>query len=369
MTINIKMHKKQQNSNRPLFSFCLFAYNQEKYIREAIEGAFSQTYTPLEIILSDDCSDDNTYDIMKQMAKSYEGPHDVILNRNEVNLGFGEHINRIVNIAKGEWLAFASGDDVSKSDRLSFVFNKLMNTDFHETIKYIGTGVESIDFMGKARRLHYLDFSGEIVLPGCMAVYHSDCFSKFEPLNSNIMVEDFVLPYRALLMGRWLLINEPTVLYRDIASKDYLDSYYKSYKFQTSLILSYKQRNSDIEYIKSDLNDRTIKYLQNLNNMLIERSESVTIKRKQFIDFYTSNWQHKIKSLFINKDFTFYEKIKLLINSSRNFRLAKYYIKSIKDNLKRKKNLEMKESIVLDLIDITDRKYIIQGINSLIPER
>lgn len=358
-----------QNTNRPLFSFCLFAYNQEKYIREAVEAAFSQTYVPLEIILSDDCSDDNTYDIMKEMVSSYKGPHDVILNRNDKNLGFGEHINRIVNIAKGEWLAFASGDDVSKSDRLSFVFNKLMNTDFHETVKYIGTGVESIDFMGKVRRLHYLNFSGEIALPGCMAVYHSDCFSKFEPLNSKIMVEDFVLPYRALLMGRWLLINEPTVLYRDIASKDYLDSYYKYYKFQTSLILSYEQRNSDIEYIKSELNDGTIKYLQNLNHVLIESTESVTIRRKKVIAFYTGNWQQRIKLVFINKDFTFYEKLKLFINSSKNFRLAKYYIRSIKDNLKRKKRLEIKESIVLDLNDIIDRKYIIQGINSLIPER
>ena len=41
---------------RPLVTFALFAYNQEKYIREAVEGAFSQTYEPLEIILSDDYS-------------------------------------------------------------------------------------------------------------------------------------------------------------------------------------------------------------------------------------------------------------------------------------------------------------------------
>ena len=35
-------------------AFALFAYNQEQYVREAIEGAFSQTYQPLEIILSDE---------------------------------------------------------------------------------------------------------------------------------------------------------------------------------------------------------------------------------------------------------------------------------------------------------------------------
>ena len=40
----------------PLVTFALFAYNQERYVREAVEGAFAQTYQPLEIILSDDCS-------------------------------------------------------------------------------------------------------------------------------------------------------------------------------------------------------------------------------------------------------------------------------------------------------------------------
>ena len=41
-------------------TFVLLAYNQEKYIREAVDGALAQTYHPLKIILSDDCSSDRT---------------------------------------------------------------------------------------------------------------------------------------------------------------------------------------------------------------------------------------------------------------------------------------------------------------------
>jgi glycosyltransferase involved in cell wall biosynthesis len=40
-----------------------------------VEGAFSQTYSPLEIILSDDCSSDRTFEIMEEMAREYQGPH------------------------------------------------------------------------------------------------------------------------------------------------------------------------------------------------------------------------------------------------------------------------------------------------------
>ena len=47
---------------KPLVTFALFAYNQERFITEAVEAAFAQTYQPLEIIISDDGSSDKTYD-------------------------------------------------------------------------------------------------------------------------------------------------------------------------------------------------------------------------------------------------------------------------------------------------------------------
>lgn len=68
--------------DRPLVTLALFSYNQEQYIREAVEGAFSQTYEPLEIILSDYCSSGQTYEIMQEMASVYEGPHEVRAQRN-----------------------------------------------------------------------------------------------------------------------------------------------------------------------------------------------------------------------------------------------------------------------------------------------
>ena len=64
---------------RPLVTFALFAYNQEKYIHEAVEGALAQTYEPLEIILSDDSSTDRTFEVMSELAKKYNGKNKVIV--------------------------------------------------------------------------------------------------------------------------------------------------------------------------------------------------------------------------------------------------------------------------------------------------
>lgn len=100
-----------------LVTFALFAYNQEKYIREAVLGAFSQTYTPLEIILSDDGSTDRTYEIIQHMVAEYSGPHNVRCRQSPVNSGVYHHVASAIKEAQGELIVLAAGDDVSKAHR------------------------------------------------------------------------------------------------------------------------------------------------------------------------------------------------------------------------------------------------------------
>ena len=62
------MFVKKAGDEQLFVTFVLFAYNQEKYIREAVEGALSQTYGAMEIILSDDRSTDRTFEIMEEVV-------------------------------------------------------------------------------------------------------------------------------------------------------------------------------------------------------------------------------------------------------------------------------------------------------------
>ncbi len=52
---------------KPLLSFLVTSFNQEKYIAEAVDGDFTQTYSPLEIIVSNDNSRDRTFEIAQEM--------------------------------------------------------------------------------------------------------------------------------------------------------------------------------------------------------------------------------------------------------------------------------------------------------------
>src|SRR5258706_790207 len=101
---------------RPLLPFVVATFNQEAYVRQAITNAFAQTYSPLEIIISDDCSRDRTFIIASEMAATYKGPHTIRLNRNPTNFGIGGHVNRIMELCRGALVIAAAGDEVCLSD-------------------------------------------------------------------------------------------------------------------------------------------------------------------------------------------------------------------------------------------------------------
>ena len=112
-------------ADRPLVTLFVLAYRQEGFVRAAIEGAFAQTWSPLEIILSDDASPDGTFRVMQEMAAAYSGPHRLVLNRNEKNLGLTAHVSRVMALATGGFVVQNAGDDVSHPERVATARRRL----------------------------------------------------------------------------------------------------------------------------------------------------------------------------------------------------------------------------------------------------
>jgi len=217
-----KQMEEKTVTDKPLVSFCLIAYNQEQYIREAVKGAFAQTYSPLEIILSDDCSVDRTFEIMKEMAAEYKGSHTIILNRNEKNLGIAGHVNKVFSVARGEWFVLAAGDDISVPQRVERVAACF---EAHPGVVLVQSNGYSIDESGVRvwpRRQNYgtsieaLSIAEFIKSPvtskyaGALATYHRKLFEVFGPL-SLCGTEDVVYPLRARLVGDLYYLDEPLV--------------------------------------------------------------------------------------------------------------------------------------------------------------
>jgi glycosyltransferase involved in cell wall biosynthesis len=68
--------------NEPLVSMLLLIYQQQSTVEAAVRGALAQTYSLLEIVISDDASTDGTRAAIDHALDGYNGPHRIIRNTN-----------------------------------------------------------------------------------------------------------------------------------------------------------------------------------------------------------------------------------------------------------------------------------------------
>lgn len=260
-------------TKKPLFTLFIYAFNHEKFIREAISGAFSQTYTPTEIILSDDCSTDNTWPIMQEMAENYTGPHRIILNRNEKNLGISDHLNCIMQLGNGDWFVLGAGDDISLPDRLQIIYDSITQ---HPNAYGVATALLDIDEEGRKTRNHTFDVEHPYVT-GASGAWHKKCFEFFGDITQKTTAEDIVIPFRALLLGELLLIKTPTVKYRyhdesisNPLNQGLVDAWKHLEKIKYQLINACRQRLIDLEKAKHLVPPLAFEALEIRHKQLIE---------------------------------------------------------------------------------------------------
>jgi hypothetical protein len=207
----------------PLASILLIAYNQQATVAEAIAGALAQTYTPLEIIVSDDRSTDATWQRMQDAVAGYGGPHRVRLNRNERNLGIGAHLSRIAAMAQGELLFVAAGDDVSLPQRCEKVVAAWLANDRRPDL--IASALVDIDTQGATHGLlvpsalqEWRSLADWAARPpfvvGAGQAWTRRLFERFDPLPEGTVAEDLVMVFRAIGSGGALTLTEPLVRYR-----------------------------------------------------------------------------------------------------------------------------------------------------------
>lgn len=96
-----------------LVSIVMPSYNTASYIKDSIESVLNQTYTNWELIIVDDCSTDNTDEVVTSI-------HDGRIRylKNEKNSGAAVSRNRALRVAKGRWIAFLDSDDLWMPEKL-----------------------------------------------------------------------------------------------------------------------------------------------------------------------------------------------------------------------------------------------------------
>lgn len=203
-------------------------YNAEKYIEATINSVQNQTYKNWEMIIVDDCSKDNSYGLVKKIAKNESR---IKLVKNKENCGVTKTRNKGIKIAEGKYIAFLDADDLWHPKKLekqiSFMKkNKVL-------ISY--TGYEKINEDGTIR--------GKIKVP-IKVTYH-------ESLKGNIMGCLTVIYDQEKLSKKYfkeLKMSEDHVLWLEIL-KD-TDSYGIGDSLAKYRVLENSRSSSKIDAIK-----------------------------------------------------------------------------------------------------------------------
>lgn len=236
---------------KPLVSYVLTAYNIENFIEESVKCAFNQTYQNLEIVLSDDCSTDKTFDIMKKMADEYKGPHKIVLNRNEKNMGISQHMSKCyTELASGEIIIAAHGDDVSLPERTQISVDFLLEHPEHTAVSL---GVKAVNEDGipltetchdaiVTKILSY-DFNGGGNIPAPSRAFLKKVMTTFGPLNDDCPTEDELITFRALMLGKNAFLPEIGVYYRKHDGSNSNPQFFDRFPLEKIL----KQQNDDME--------------------------------------------------------------------------------------------------------------------------
>lgn len=182
-----------QNIN-PLVTIGMPLYNGERYMQEAIDSILNQTYTNLELVIVNDGSSDTSIDIVK----SYSDPR-IRLFHNDQNRGVAYTRNRVIDYAKGDYLAWMDCDDISLPDKIELQVNLMEN---QKNIHVCGTSYllffeDTVYYEDKAKqdyekiRASFVFKPATIFMPTAMIRMQ---ILKDDPIRFNeklLMAEDF----------------------------------------------------------------------------------------------------------------------------------------------------------------------------------
>ena len=292
------MHKSCYYREAPSVTVFLFAYNQEKFVEAACRSILSQDYEePIQIIFSDDCSEDGTFEIMTGIAESYEGIHTLHLNRNDKNLGLIAHINLSYSISTGDLIVGAAGDDISSPNRVTENIEAYRKSANQPMSLY--SSVYEMTHSGKVGRVIKPPYtknqalikyaSSQALIIGAAHAWHRNIFEVFGSIEEPDAYEDLVLAYRSALLNGLVYIDIPLVKYRIGVGVSQTGKHNKRELLNKEVFVDKKTRQSTVmiavlnQRLKDTLSYRT-------DSKLISRIESEIVKENIRNDILTGKY-------------------------------------------------------------------------------
>lgn len=197
---------------KDLVSVIMPSYNTGRFIRETIESILNQTYENWELIIIDDCSNDDTESILKEYIDSR-----INFYKNRKNCGAAFSRNKGILLAKGKWIAFLDSDDLWVQTKLEKQLKYMKKNNYCMTY----TNYEIID---EGSNKNYIYVTGPKHInkrkmyaycwPGCLTVmFNVEKVGKIQ-INNLKKHNDYAMWLKIIEKTDCFLLDENLAKYR-----------------------------------------------------------------------------------------------------------------------------------------------------------
>ena len=208
---------KSRNHSIGLISVVIPAYNAEKTIEKAIQSAIAQSYSDIEVIIVDDCSQDGTVKIVNAYAKKDSR---IKVFQNQTNRGAAFSRNRGVKEARGEWIAFLDSDDkwdLLKLEKQSDILKKNPSCPLCFTGSAFENkrGTRCSYMLSVPKQMNYHDLLKQNLISCSSVLVKKEALMEF-PMQSDPMIHEDLATWLKILKGgsEAVGVDEPLLIYR-----------------------------------------------------------------------------------------------------------------------------------------------------------
>ena len=269
----------------PKISVVMSVYNGEQYLQESIESILTQTYSDFEFIIIDDCSTDNSVNIIE----SYDDNR-IRLVRNKQNLRLPASLNKGINLAKGEYIARMDADDISMPERFA---KQVLYMDTHPDVAVVGGGFQAIDESGNNLYIHHAP-NGKKLARYC--------------LIPSPMAHPTVMIRRDVIVNNNLFYDEQ---YSSAQDYDLWQRINRKFKIENlpDILLRYRIQSNSISVAKrKQQQDNTYKIFSKYSPVDVSYDEVMAIMHRNYV---LNPWQQALimYKVFHTLDYTYWRNV------------------------------------------------------------
>lgn len=208
-----------RNESRPSVSVCMPAYNYGHFIEEAVRSVFTQTHRPLDLVVVDDGSTDDTWAKLEALKRESPIPMQVLKGEHR---GVSAALNLALRNAKGEWISVLHADDIARPDRVEkqlaaagpddvLVHSEYVSIDEHGKLDGYDSSLDLPPAKGDVlRQLVLLQAD----VRSMTVMFRKSAFDKMGEYDESLPVEDWQSILRLSKLGRVAHVDEQLIFRR-----------------------------------------------------------------------------------------------------------------------------------------------------------